>query len=128
MPNTDTLTLPVDGEHVMAADTADALVKRAREILSGAVKPPPLAVPPEVSEFLTRHFEGRDPPPTPAALHAIAEHMSLRHHYRGEPIAYHRTPDGTLAVLACGGDEIHALYRGLDDDEAARVTYTDTAS
>jgi hypothetical protein len=122
MPNTDTLALPASEPSDVEAD---ALVKRAREILSGVVKPPPLAVPPEVSEFLTRQFEGRDPPPTPAALHAIAERLSLRHLYRGEPIAYLRTDDGGLAVLA-SGDEVVALYRGLSDDEAARVSVIHT--
>ena len=124
-------TISAPRDNGVAAHTPErhaALIARAKDILAGRIQPEPLAIPQAITDHLQREFGDKVPPPTPAALKYITDRLSLEAHYQGQPVVCHTTPDGTQVVLACGEDEIRALYAVLTPEEGARVMISDTLS
>lgn len=126
MPDSSFPPLSEAGDDDTCSQAKDALILRAKDAIAGRTRPPALATPPEVDEFLRKEFGGVEPPPTREALRRIADRLSLESLYGGRPVACFTMADGGLAVLACGGREIEALLRGLSDEEAAKVVILDT--
>lgn len=93
------------------------LVRRAREIIAGRLTPPPLATHPYVAEYLRDLLPGRPEDnghgPAPAVSQQTRDWLNLQAYHGGQAVATFTTPDGVMAVLAVGFDEIRALRAGL---------------
>jgi hypothetical protein len=116
-----------DATRADGAESHDALIRRARDIIAGRVQPAPMVAAPELLQVLLREFAHEKEQPTPAALQRINDWLCLETQFGGEPVAYFITPAGYMVVLACGESEIKALLRGLPVDERVNVVVTDTA-
>lgn len=97
---------------------AQRLVRRARAIIAGEESPEPIVPPPSVAAALER----RPHPLTPAERLRLSNELSLQAVYGGLTTACFHTPEGALAVLASGDDEVRALVAALTDAERKHVT------
>ncbi len=112
------------GGVALSPEIQAAKIRRAKEIIGGRHRPEPLILSPWVTEFLEherKHGQLKEIEPTEEALQDITDWLNLQAHYGGHMIAWHRTGQGVLTVLAVGADEIEALLKGLSPEEVAEV-------
>jgi len=115
---------PSQKEPELSAESRDAMIHRAKDILAGRIIPPEMVTPPGIIEYLQKQFAGYDPGPTAEAMRDMIEHHTLYAHYSGRPIVLTRI-EGKVAILAAGEEEIRALLPTLDSDEISRVLLHD---
>lgn len=116
-----------DGTRADGAESHAALIRRARDIITGRVQPAPMVPAPELWQRILREFAHEEQQPTAKALRDISDWLCLETQFGGEPVVYFITPAGYMVVLGCGESEIKALLRGLPVDERVNVVVTDTA-
>jgi hypothetical protein len=126
-PETGETAPASDDARADGAESHDALIRRARDIITGRVQPAPMVAAPELWQRILREFAHEEQQPTPAALQRMNDWLCLETQFGGEPVVYFTTPAGYMVVLGCGESEIRALLRGLPVEEVTRVVVTDTA-
>ena len=120
------LPSPVPARSGLSPERSAALLARAKDIIAGRLRPDPLPDPQGADEYLQREFGDKVPPPTPEAVRRIKEEWALQLKYNGESIMGFTMPNGSLAVLGSGLDEIRALLAGLSDSERRNAFVRDT--
>lgn len=104
-----------------ASMDVQGMIERAKAIIAGRMRPEPMVTPRIVEEFLKSNVTNLEPEPAPEALRTIRDSLNLQAHHGGQVVACLETEEAGMVVLACGGDEIDALRRGLSAEEWGKV-------
>jgi hypothetical protein len=75
-----------------------------------------MPTPPQVAELVERELKAAGVPVSDRERQRITDIFNLQFYFRGEPVAYRRTPQG-LEVLAAGRQEVDELYAKLSQAE-----------